>query len=695
MCFARVIFVFTLALSIFGTSHVMALPSPSDLDIFQSCFGNAPIDQCTNADFNKDGLINAIDLGLFRGVPRGDFNHDNITDVRIAIDNQDLNFLSMCIEQNTQAGCELADLNNDALINNLDLDVFNGYIIFDLNNDSIIDFNTNTRPTFLYAKDVNINETKNISFYIWAKDTSEDTIIYTLDTVPVPVADTALFTPIIIKNFNNDAIVDDQDVSLIENRSTNNYEQRFDLNNDNQVGQEDIDLVQQLVGTVNQALVFDWSPGNRDSGFYEILITAADAAGLTSQMKIKLTVYDIDAYTNYYSYDDVLLVVNDQSAASQTIGDYFAASRGIPASRIVSISTAENETIDRQTFEQDIRLPVENFILNNKLDSEVNYIVTTKGVPLRITSVQTGADHASVDSELSLILGPYADQIGAENAVQNPYENVDFPFSREMFGIYLATRLTGYSVNDVITLIDRSAQPEQFGTFVLDVDSTKDTTTGFTFGNQWLREAAGILENTGHFVLLDETTSFVTNQTSVLGYASWGSNDANTTDNGKPKFDWLPGSIAETYVSTSARTFTSPAVYGQSLVADLIAEGATGVKGYVYEPFLSSMAKPNILFDRYAKGYTLADSYFSASSSLGWQDVVIGDPKMAISDNIQSLTENNTQPTQLNNSKGSGSMDPWVVSLLLLLVSIQLIRHRKEIIAIKGQAQGKISYYHR
>jgi hypothetical protein len=97
----------------------------------------------------------------------------------------------------------------------------------------------------------------------------------------------------------------------------------------------------------------------------------------------------------------------------------------------------------------------------------------------------------------------------------------------------------------------------------------------------------------------------------------------------QPHHYWIPGAIAETFVSTGGRSFRYGTSYGQSLVADLIRDGVTGVKGYVYEPYLSAIAHPDILFDRYTDGYNLAESYYMASNFLGWMDVVVGDPKMA------------------------------------------------------------------
>ena len=98
----------------------------------------------------------------------------------------------------------------------------------------------------------------------------------------------------------------------------------------------------------------------------------------------------------------------------------------------------------------------------------------------------------------------------------------------------------------------------------------------------------------------------------------------------RPHNSWVLGSLAETAVSTGGRSFNYGTGYGQSLIADLIRDGVTGVKGYVYEPYLTAIAHSDILFDAYTQGYTLAESYAMASQiSLSWMDTIIGDPKLA------------------------------------------------------------------
>ena len=85
------------------------------------------------------------------------------------------------------------------------------------------------------------------------------------------------------------------------------------------------------------------------------------------------------------------------------------------------------------------------------------------------------------------------------------------------------------------------------------------------------------------------------------------------------------GALTDTAVSSSGRTFL-PTEGGQSLIADLIAQGVSGAKGYSDEPLVQAIASPSILFDRYTRGWTLAESLYAASALVGWEDIVIGDP---------------------------------------------------------------------
>ena len=337
------------------------------------------------------------------------------------------------------------------------------------------------------------------------------------------------------------------------------------------------------------------------------------------------------------SYNDVAVIINTNSTLSDSIGKYFIGARNIPASNVIYISAPVTEEIDSLQFEN-LRNQVEQHLITNNLVESINYLVTTKGVPLKVfrgNTFSTSSGSSSVESELCLILGQYASYIGQAGKLISPYWQVKEDFTKKRFGFYLVTRLDGYTFIDIKKMIDNAVSVDSkvlsYGKFVFDADPTRSMVEGTL--NGYMKSSALALQSRQHSVVFDSTTVFLTHLSNVLCYASWGSNDANAktyTDNAKPYHTFLPGSIAETYVSTSARSFSPSTIYGQSLVADLISEGICGVKGYVYEPFSSAMANVQYVFPMYADGFTMAESFYSASLYLSWMDVIIGDPKTKI-----------------------------------------------------------------
>lgn len=371
---------------------------------------------------------------------------------------------------------------------------------------------------------------------------------------------------------------------------------------------------------------------------------------------------------SHHTASEVLLVYNADSPTSVAIGNDYAAKRGI--TRKIAIHCADSavstthETISLADYERAIAGPIGRFLM---VHQEINFLVLTKGVPIRIDGGRTGSRgehtignlHPSVDSYLAAI-----DYPSIKGAVKisihgsgadgfgwlNRYWNRDVPFSHATFGGYLVTRLDGYTEADAEALVARSLAAET--ETLADVKGAKvllDVQPIFKFKStdvavQPLPVTGTILDESdygswnadmvkaGDLLMarkipteLDSTEMFVGDRSNLLGYFSWGSNDAKYTEMAYESLRFAPGSIGDTAVSTSARTFL-PTTGGQSLIADLIAHGVTGVKGYTDEPLLQAIASPSVALERYTSGFTLAESLYAASRFVGWEDVVIGDP---------------------------------------------------------------------
>ena len=101
---------------------------------------------------------------------------------------------------------------------------------------------------------------------------------------------------------------------------------------------------------------------------------------------------------------NLLLVVNNSSAASGTIARYYAEHRGVPQDNICSITTAATESIARDVYVRQIEQPIWSCITSLRGHDRILYIVLTKDVPIRISGTGGRAGtNASVDSELTLL----------------------------------------------------------------------------------------------------------------------------------------------------------------------------------------------------------------------------------------------------------------------------------------------------
>ncbi len=184
------------------------------------------------------------------------------------------------------------------------------------------------------------------------------------------------------------------------------------------------------------------------------------------------------------SPDQVLLVVNENSPVSKEIAGDYARQRLIR--NLLSIQcqdsalSANNETIPLAAYTQFIESPVRGFLAAH---TNIDFIVLTKGIPLRITGAAMGScdqnsqepentrGHPSVDSYLSAldytnISAAVKIHLTGSGAIGCAYSNRFWRCARSPFPMrnsagQLVTRLDGYDVVDAKALVTRSLVAEQ------------------------------------------------------------------------------------------------------------------------------------------------------------------------------------------------------------------------------------------
>jgi len=324
--------------------------------------------------------------------------------------------------------------------------------------------------------------------------------------------------------------------------------------------------------------------------------------------------------------------------------------------------------------------------------SQIQCIVTTKGLPLRIKVDDSvppqGAQwvqYSSLESELTridlidseIMMGNqtwFPAGIGqhSENLYFGAYwDHFSWPPERirrdnEPFtsagndGMRLTTRLDGYDFADVQGIIDRSqnvfVDPSAPQYVVVDDDPAgvlnlmAELTAGL--GDQ------ACSDSTGQAV----TVGVPTPSRPVIGYVSHGTNDSGELlggDNGDPSTGYIPeqlgdpqsgllladGAVFMTYESFNAWTFDPwvlqprgeggyyiPEDDQQGLLAQWLAIGGTAGIGHVFEPepgaYDGTVANEDIVFDMLLDGYTWAEAAWRSMQQVSFVNTVIGDPLM-------------------------------------------------------------------
>lgn len=317
----------------------------------------------------------------------------------------------------------------------------------------------------------------------------------------------------------------------------------------------------------------------------------------------------------------VLVIVNSNSPDSISIGSYYIKKRNVPHANLLMVDVPVSESIPDGDFAAKIIEPTRKAIKASK--TPIDYIVMTKFVPIVVKSgFSTDALLAGMDLAVSPI--KKLDDATIRTCI-SPYFNKRESFSHAKFNLYLVTRLDGYTAADAKALVDNSiTATASKGLFFFDQAGNRKQNSYGELDRE-LGQANDILITKGLTSKVDASDEYVCPDEPLAGYASWGSNDGKFKIDAYHKLKFKPGAVCETFVSTSGRTFL-PTTGGQSLIADLIRQGVTGVKGYVTEPYTFALARPVILFDRYTSGYNLAESFYMASPIIKWKDVVIGDP---------------------------------------------------------------------
>jgi uncharacterized protein (TIGR03790 family) len=361
----------------------------------------------------------------------------------------------------------------------------------------------------------------------------------------------------------------------------------------------------------------------------------------------------------------ILVLYNNDSQLSQDVADLYAGTH--PGVHLLGLSNlGTSTTITATQYLNDIRQPILN---SGLLTSDIDVIVTTKGMPLQI---QVGISNpgaytdpyeiqrfpnsthwqlnSSLESELTKI-----DYIANETMMGDQYfnwplghftanayykSNASFDFGNftGQNVMRLTSRLDGFSYQDIQMSLERAQNafvgPNNTpgGPFHFIVDN--DPNPMLSYSNQTMTGLDNLLTARGLPHVYDNTSAFVASAGGpLLGYTSHGDHQDATPDNYVYAItDTLAnGAVFNSWESFNAQSFEPGGNWGnQALIAEWLNRGGTAAVGNVAEPYASpnNVINEDQMIKMLLDGKTFAEAAWSGAAQLSWVNTVVGDPLM-------------------------------------------------------------------
>lgn len=316
------------------------------------------------------------------------------------------------------------------------------------------------------------------------------------------------------------------------------------------------------------------------------------------------------------SPEHVLVVMNAANEEGRAAAEYYLARRRIPEKNLLRLSCPDTVEWKREQYRDTLEYFVKDRARSNP---KIEYVVLMKGIPYRFSDDGVEGGY-STDSVLATCLLPDF----PSKKMRSPYYGRNVRFSRKETGILLVTRLDGATLPDIKALVDssRNARPVAGpfylrDSFCLSMKAANDRLTTRGFITEWMEGA----NQPGNPRYRGSTGG------PYMAHYGAGPHDFRFTPEEYEAMRFLPGALGELTWSMSAADLRKPESLGN--IAVMARNGAAGVQGFVSEPYADSLSRPEIVLDRYTRGYNLAESFAMGTPYLHWKQVILGDPLCA------------------------------------------------------------------
>lgn len=332
---------------------------------------------------------------------------------------------------------------------------------------------------------------------------------------------------------------------------------------------------------------------------------------------------------------NVLLVVNQASADSVALGNYYAERRQVPPQNYLRIQwPGNNAQWSNGDFTTNLLRPLLSAIQDRQLGNQISYVVLCMDIPYRVT--QSGGPlldgqnsttaalfygfkpdlPASPAYDLASCNLPYGSSnsyAGSEASFRSAQPNTALTNS------YLAVMITASNLLQAKTIVDQGVLSDaSFATQTVILSKSWD-------GARNIRYRA--FDNTifnarvrGNYHIIRDLSAQPLGITNLLGYET-GMYQFSISPN-----TFVPGAIADSLTSYAGLLYESN---DQTTLLAFLNSGASGSYGTIVEPcaYLEKFPSPQVYFYQ-SRGFSLAECYYQSVTN-PYQGLIVGEPLAA------------------------------------------------------------------
>lgn len=312
---------------------------------------------------------------------------------------------------------------------------------------------------------------------------------------------------------------------------------------------------------------------------------------------------------------NTVVVVNETSADSCELGNYYRIERGVPPENILRISWMGGRVEwTFADFASRLRDPLLTFLSEASLTNRIQFVVLSMDIPYRIAGTRANSTTAA------LFYGYKTNAI----ALANSYAKSEGRFPADQPNVapgysFLTMMLTAGSLEQAKGIVDQGVASDGAApTSTAWLAKSADPRRNVRF---WLFDNAVFNTRlTGSFSLGRTNLSSPYGLTNLLGFQTGTDSLSALPDT------FVPGAVADSLTSFGGQLFESS---GQTNLLALIHAGASASYGAVVEPQAVVQKFPNPLVYFYqARGFTIAESYYQ-SIEIPVEGLLVGEPLAA------------------------------------------------------------------